>query len=634
MRRGGGAVAPLEAPKTSGKDKKIVEKAKKVYEAGVSYKQAIDFYERCAEYDRFYNADQWPAPTEDTKNFPRPVTNKFAEIIKQKVAGVLHDVGEIHFLPVEQETVADEDPRRIAVDVVGEPGENLENYDIGAAEALSLTAKHELQRMEFRDLLGRGCLTGALMGTMCILFSWDNTITGGGANSRWVGNVVAQEIDPVDIYVENPKQHEIQKQPGVIIAERLPLRQVKEFYGQFSDGVSYLKEDEPEAEYRTYSQERIEQDETNYVNLYHYWTKEAVERESEIADEKVRRISYQINYYVICQERLIRSDKDVNKAGLYPIATMQWFPKRKSFLGKSESADLINNQKEYNRAAGLGLLTLYTTGLPNIRYKAGFVDKKSIPAGGGGIIEDTSQPGAWAIDYMQPPQASSIIPYLKDSLAKGMEDSSGVHEAWSGKAPSAQLNASAIIALQEAAGIMIGDIQHRLHKFLRDCGRILLSYWKEKWDYQRLIRITGDRYTNKVKGVFWFKGTDFSDMEFDITVSSGPSPFSKAIVAATLDSMLQYQAIDGQEYLELLPPESFPKVQYILERRRQKEEEARQMMLEQQFQIVEKMAEELVAQVQAQGVEITPEAIQQLMAMVQEASGEIEESDKGVVLGA
>jgi hypothetical protein len=36
------------------------------------------------------------------------------------------------------------------------------------------------------------------------------------------------------------------------------------------------------------------------------------------------------------------------------------------------------------------------------------------------------------------------------------------------------------------------------------------------------------------------------------------------------------------------------------------------------------MAEEVVAQAQAQGVEITPEAIQQLMMMVQEAGKEME----------
>ena len=226
---------------------------------------------------------------------------------------------------------------------------------------------------------------------------------------------------------------------------------------------------------------------------------------------------------------------------------------------------------------------------------------------------------------MQPPQASAIIPYLRDSLTKGMEDTSGVHEAWTGRAPSAQLNASAIIALQEAAGITIGNIQERLHRCLRDCGRILLSFWKEKWDYERLIRITGDNHPGKIKGVFWFKGTDFADMEFDVKVSSGPSPFSKAIVAATLDHLIQYQAIDGETYLELLPPESFPKVQYILRRQKEREMEARQAMIEQQFQVIEHMAEEVVAQAQAQGVEITPEAIAQLMEMVKEAGAELEE---------
>ena len=125
--------------------------------------------------------------------------------------------------------------------------------------------------------------------------------------------------------------------------------------------------------------------------------------------------------------------------------------------------------------------------------------------------------------------------------------------------------------------------------------------------------------------MFWFKGTDLADMEFDIVVSSGPSPFSRAITAATLDTMLQYGAIDGQEYLELLPPESFPKVRYILERRKQREEEARQLLLEQQFKIVEKIAEEVVIQAQARGVEIGPEALEQLWAMVKEYSQQIEQ---------
>lgn len=616
---------PLSIPQVSDSHKRISDKVKNIYEAGVAYKQSIGLFEKCAEYDNFYNSEHWPAATKETKNFPRPVINKFASIINQKVAGVLHDLGEIHFLPVEQEQFVDDGQAlRYHIDPI-DFEEPLENYDISASEALSLVAKHELQRMEFRDLLSRECLTAALMGTMCILFTWDNTLVGGGANSRWVGNVVAQGIDPVDIYVVDPKQHEIQEQPGIVITERKPLSQVKDFYGQFSDEVNYLQPDERSRAHLPYSHERFESDEADYVDLYHYWAKEAVEHEVEIGGEKVKRIGYQVNYYVVCQDRVIREDKDISKSGLYPIASMQWYPKRKSFYGKPESADQINNQKELNRLAGMGLLSIYTTGLPNVRYKEGYVKKEEIPAGAGGIIKDTSQLGVWAIDYMQPPQAPAILPYLRDSLIKSMEDTACVHEAWMGKAPSAQLNASAIIALQEAAGVTIGDIQQRLHRFLRDCGRILLSFWKEKWDYARLIRVIGDHNPNKVKGVFWFKGTDLADMEFDIMVSSGPSPFSRAIIAATLDTMLQYGAIDGQEYLELLPPESFPKVRYILERRKQREEEARQLLLEQQFKIVEKIAEEVVIQAQARGVEIGPEALEQLWAMVKESSQQIEQ---------
>ena len=49
---------PLTIPQSSSADLKLVQKVKKIYQAGVTYKQAIDFYAKCAEYDRFYNADQ------------------------------------------------------------------------------------------------------------------------------------------------------------------------------------------------------------------------------------------------------------------------------------------------------------------------------------------------------------------------------------------------------------------------------------------------------------------------------------------------------------------------------------------------------------------------------------------------
>ena len=167
---------------------------------------------------------------------------------------------------------------------------------------------------------------------------------------------------------------------------------------------------------------------------------------------------------------------------------------------------------------------------------------------------------------MQPPQAPAILPYLRDSLIR----------VWKIRLVSRSMDRQSTFGAVDrfshySSASRWGYYRRysaRLHKFLRDCGRILLSFWKEKWDYARLIVLSAIITPIRLRVCFGSR-EPFGRNEFDIIVSSGPSPFSRAITAATLDTMLQHGAIDGQEYLELLPPESFPKVPHP-ERRKQK----------------------------------------------------------------
>ena len=51
----------------------------KQYAEGLAYKKQMGFLKNWSEYERFKAGDQWPQPTEKTKNLPRPVFN----VIKQ-----------------------------------------------------------------------------------------------------------------------------------------------------------------------------------------------------------------------------------------------------------------------------------------------------------------------------------------------------------------------------------------------------------------------------------------------------------------------------------------------------------------------------------------------------------------------
>lgn len=607
----------------SEEDKKFADDVKKKYNSGVDFKRKHQFYEVWPEYDRFWNAEQWPQEDRNTKDYPRPVTNHFAAIIEQKISGITYEPPSIYFDPVDTQVLPP-----VSVDPLTMKGEEVpeekEISDIDAAEALSHVASHQWDRLGMDDLVDEVSRSSGLLGTGVFYMPWNNDIIGGGPESKYIGDIEGMEIDPADFYPGDPSNRDIQSQPWIIVAERRPRSEVKAFYRKFAeDVVDTLKEDKPTTHNIMYDQQRMEQDETEYVDLLHYWWKEKAKDE-----EGNIKVTPQLNYAVVCQDVILRYAEEFYRHGLYPFAAFQWYPKRKSFFGKPESVDIINNQKEENRLAGVALLSTYKAGVPNVRYKPGFVDKKDIPAGpGGGQIPDNSPPGGIGIDYMQPPTPASHIPQLRVANVDGMKDTSGVHEAWSGKAPGARLNASAIMALQEAAGVRIRGIQRRLFRALREVGKIWLAHWKEFMAEERMFRILKER--NK-KGFFWFSNTHFKSMEFDIRIQAGSaSPFSKSLITTQMDRMLELGVIDGEEYLENIPTDILPKAEQIIHRREEKIKKQQEQEEQIKSALVTQAVNEVITQAQANDIPLNQEVLNHLFNIVDQIASTQEGGEEG-----
>lgn len=531
--------------------KKLADKIKQRFLAGVAYKRQQGFYEKWEEYERFWNGEHWPEVTPDTETLPRPVTNHFASIIERKISALLMETPEIYFEPKDcppEMTDADE-AADLLTKVAKQQAENLGGND------------EDVTLEELNEEVAR---SAALFGTGIWCFTWDNSVTGGiPGKTAWVGNIVGQEIDPTNFIFGNPADPRMQTQPWIIVAERRPLQEVKDFYRKYApDVVDLLQPERTAGDTQVYEHEKIEQEMVDPVNVIHCWWKET---DPETGEKK-------LNYAVECQGHLLRYEEELYKHGLYPFVAFRWHPRKKSAWGKPESADLINNQKEINRTDAIMLLSGYTTGMPHIRYKDQFVDARDITNDPGTLIKDNAPLGAWAVDYMNPPPMPAYPANMRDRLAAEMKDVSGAHEAWSGKAPSSDLNASAIIALQEAAGIPMRQIQKRFHRALREIGVLWLAFWKEFYTEARLIKITGP--DNQVSYA-WFRGTDYADMKFDVKVKAGAaSPYSRALLMANLDKMLDKGVINQEEYLEMLPADVFPKAQQILQKRQQAQQQA------------------------------------------------------------
>ena len=592
-------------------DRKIAEKVQKRLTSGVSYKTSRGFYDEWAEYMRFWDTDQWPSATGDTQQFPRPVTNHFAEIIEMKVAGLNYELPDMYYEPKKG-------CLNKGFDISVQPLEQeTEPFTIKPADILALAAESVWDHNDMDSITESLTRSGALLGDGLLYTYWDNDVQGSGEGG-FIGEIAVTEIDVADFFVGDSHEHDIQKQPYIMVTERRPLSQVKAEYAEYTGAVIHIEAEG--ADKSVYDHEKLEQSETDYVNLVHYWERSIEEDEIEIEEVKVTQKKDAINYYVVCQDHVLREELDFYQSSLYPFARFSWLPRRKSFYSKSESKDLINNQKELNRLQGIALLGAYKTGLPNVRYKESFVKREDLSVGpGGNIIPDETPPGqGWGVDYMQPPTIASYIPLLKDSMAQGMKDTSGVHEAWSGKAPSAHLNASAIMALQEAAGVRIRGIQRRLYAALRDLGRIWLGYMMQYYTEDRMFKVYGKDNT---EGLAWFRASDFQQMDFECKVAmNSASPYSKTVIASTLEGMVERGIIDAELYLKMLPPEVFPRIKELLELMQMRVEEQQQQLIEQQKQLVDEIVVQTIEQARAGGVEINPEALSQMMAMIQESA--------------
>ncbi len=614
-------------PAISEKHKRKVQLIKRKYNEGITYKQNRGFLTDWPEYDKFWEGDQWPQATKKTRKYPRPVTNHFAAIIEQKTSGITYEEPEIYFDPVGQGPIP-----RFKIFKMGEEGvQEKEIKTIDASEALSHVARREWHRLDMDDIVEDVSRSAGVIGTGIFFAPWDDSIIGGVKDSLYIGNVCVYEVDPADFIPGDPSlpTREMQYQPWIIMRERRTVEEVKEAYKDHASKrvIESIKPDTYDTSRTSiYKARRVEQGTDRYVTLIHYWYKTYDEVEEE-EEGILERPAINLNYVVVANNYVIREQEYLYESGLYPFSGFSWYPRRGCFFGKPESKDLINNQKEENRLAGISLLSMYQTGVPNLRIKTEYINKHSIPDGpGGGIIEDDSPLGAWAVDFMNPPTPPGNIPQFRAGIVESMKDTSGVHEAWAGKAPGARLNASAILALQEAAGIRIRPIQKRLLRAIKDLGRIWLSHWKEFYKEDRLFRVVKEE---NIKGFMWFSSTSFQDLEFDITVrADAASPFNKSLISQQLDNLLDRHVITGEEYLENVPSSVFPLATRIIERRKEKMEEARIQQLEHQLVVTKQIVDSVINTAKDRGVPVDSNVIEELFTLLNQAEEEMQKAEE------
>lgn len=495
---------------------KLAGEMEKQYKDGLSYLRKMGFLDKWPEYERFKSGDQWPAATARTKSLPRPVFNLIKMIETHKVANVMSEQINMLFSREEaDETQGQEDIGDLFSRYSAATWENIKQDDINE-EALDIAAN---------------------TGTVAVHYYYDMSIKG-GVQMPYIGEMQGEVIDPINIFFGNEQQRNVQRQPYIIISSRESVKSVREYArnnGMSEEMSTQIKPDK-DTQDEGYDMAKTEVADSGKVTVItRYWKDNGGK----------------IMFSKAAGGMTIKKETDT-MLSRYPIAVMQWERRKKSIRGIGDTEGLIPNQKAINTLVAMQILSVQLTGWPKLIYKKGAIDPSKITNAPGEMIEDHLPVGQGdGAKYLTPGNISAVAGNLVESILAYTRQMTGADEAATGSAPSADLNATAIMLLQKASAIPIESIKRRFYSFIEDIGRIWEDIWKVKYNLPRQINLKdddGEEYPAT------FDGSQYQDVPMQLKIDVGPSStYSESLMLSSLDKALDRGDIDYVQYLKYAP---------------------------------------------------------------------------------
>lgn len=498
-----------------------------LYQEGIAYHNKMGFTTKFPTFVRFKEGDQWPQPTERTKNLPRPVLNIIEMIVRNKRSSVL------------------DQPVSIVYRQGGATNNEIaDQMQQDAAENMTEYARKVWDRADMDKLCTEAVDDAATNGTGIWHFYWDNSIKG-GQNTPYVGELRGESVDALNFFVANPQVRDVQKQDYIIIAQRMKVsaaRAMAKKKGLPDAKIELILPDEFD-ESETYRAARIELDgkENEKVTvLTKYYRKNG----EVVYDKATRSVD-------ICTAVPLTPADTAVKIKLYPVAAMNWKLRKACFYGIGEVEGLIPNQKLINFMQGMQGFAIQQMGFPKIITRPGAL-KQPLTNEPGEIITDYANGG---ISYLSPPPFSSAAAQLCNDMIDLTRVVTGTTEVATGESMGANMAASAIIALQNQAQTPVNEIQRHFWRAVKEIGRIWLEFFKTYCSDEREIVVEmGDEMQGRT-----FVGSEYAEYDFDLQVDVGASSEYSAVLAqATLDKMLDRGDITIDQYIELSDPNVAP----------------------------------------------------------------------------
>ena len=540
------------------------------FQNDIDYKTAMGFTTSWPELTRFVEGKQWPPKTEATKYMPRPVINICDQTVENKRSNILSQQLKMQFRPKEQyegDTIPDEIAQSFT-----DMAQNTW-YDIN---------EDTLTEEMVDDTISIG------NGIKHYYYDADYI---GGTKTRFIGRLMGEIIDPMDIAYGNNrlKPYQTDKQPFIIVRRSRDFEEVKAQVKAHNKNYQLIKPDREVDETENYDSAKVESKNSNDVTTYIKYYK----KNREVYYTEVTK-----NVVVVSPKRLAPviedgDNEEYEPFKMYPIVHCGFKRRRKSVYYRSMIEDIIPNQKALNWGLGMQLLSIQQTAWPKIIAKVGALTQAitNVP---GEILEDNYTGGGDGFKFMQPPNTPATVSNLTNTILDMTRNVVGVTEVSTGESIGANMAASAIIALQNQAQKPNDAYMQTVVRSAKRSGELYEQFFKSYYNQPRPIQGKDDEGKEVTK---IFEGEKARGIEFDLIVEVGPaSTFTESLQVSILDNYADRQWIDKYAHARNMPKSVLP--QDIREDFKREEEQVKEQ-------------EEQLNQVMAQ---LTPEEQQALQA--------------------
>ena len=518
-------------------DELVKTKTWELYEKQQDYLTRIGYYNATDSYNRFYIGDQWYGLK--LSNSVQPVCfNIVKQIVNQKSSTVTENLFAINYSP---ENGDKEEFIKKAENVCG----SLNKY---------ASKIWDFDQMDYK--VKNWVKAAGIVGQSVCYVDYDNK------------RPINHTIKNVDIMFGDENSADIQSQPFILIRQRKPLLEVREWVmDKKPDKVDYVVGDN---DTETISGNKEEIEDKVWV-LTKFWK-----------DEKGN-----VHYSKGIKYLDIEEDEEMG-IKLYPFAVLNWEDREGSSRGVGEVEYLRPNQIEINRTILRRIITVKATAYPQkVVNEDAITDKNAVNRVGATIFfKDVGNLRASDV-FMNttPAQMSTDAEKVQNELISLSKDLSNVSQATTGNLDPSSASGRAILAVQQAQNQPLTDQVIALKKFLEDIARIWFEYWKKNYKDITVIshekdNVTGEVIVNEetVDKQVLDKLNAF--VKVDITPRGAYDRYAQEL---SLENLMQGGFITFEEYVESLDADSVmpkTKLEHILDERREKAQEINELEMQ------------------------------------------------------